>query len=429
MANSNRLVVEVVGDTSRLKRDLQGAESQIQRFSSRTSTIKSTGADAMLAQVRGLRAKLDELETRAREVDRQTSQLGSSLSRTGATALGVGIAVNVLGRNMENLGGTVGQVGSALSQLTTGNFVGFVQELQKTTFNLKGLQVQLLASGDAASATALANKASAAGFNDLAAAANLAAAGIRATTDAFVDSSKIRDSTSPGAVAAQVSGIASPDPKTRAGVSASQRNTWFDSDISRQLDRVQDLGLRGQVTRLKEIGGLIQARIDATKDITRKLRLEDELAAVNRQRKSVISQIADNEAAAAKKIRDRANQQKQSLLDAAAAIREGVKGFADSLKDAAGEGGPLTATTQLNADRILGGVGLGRDAERLLRARLSHFNSAGSALAGAGSGSSRIDNHITVEIDGKPVATSVSKRQSRARKLNPSQRNGPNAGR
>jgi DNA-binding FrmR family transcriptional regulator len=70
------------------------------------------------------------------------------------------------------------------------------------------------------------------------------------------------------------------------GLPVALRTRIFDARITRELDRVQDQGLRQQVTSLQRIAGQIEARIKATKDITRKLNLEDQLVAVFRQEKA-----------------------------------------------------------------------------------------------------------------------------------------------
>jgi hypothetical protein len=77
------------------------------------------------------------------------------------------------------------------------------------------------------------------------------------------------------------------------GVTAAQRNAWFDAMIGRQLDRVQDATLRGQLDKLRKIASLIQQRINVTKDITRKLNLEDKLLQVVRQQRDVRKQLRE----------------------------------------------------------------------------------------------------------------------------------------
>jgi hypothetical protein len=98
--------------------------------------------------------------------------------------------------------------------------------------------------------------------------------------------------------------------------------------------------------------------------------------------------------------------------------------------------GPRTATTSLNANKLLAGLGLGPDMERELRARLSSFNSAGLALAGGGTRPTGrfvvpptiVESHVRVELDGEPVARSVTRSQQKQRRRNPKQKRGPNSG-
>ncbi len=292
MASSNRLVVEVVGDTSKLTSSLNQAQQQINRFAGR-SQIRSTAADKLLGDVRGLSAEADVLAQREAAVSRQSDLLNSRFARTATGALVAGIAVNVLGRNLQELGGNTAKLGTALSDLSQGNLVGFVKGLQSVgEADPAKLGKDLVAFGDAAKATSVANQLAAAGFTKLAAAARDAAAAIRATTDAFVDNTKIRDSTSPGAIAAETSSL--PLPKPRAGISQAQRNAFFDSDIIRALDRSQDGSLNQQVAKLQDIEATLRKRLALTKDVTRQLRLEDEIVAVQRQRRGIEDTIAQN---------------------------------------------------------------------------------------------------------------------------------------
>src|SRR5262249_16845915 len=47
----------------------------------------------------------------------------------------------------------------------------------------------------------------------------------------------------------------------RTGITAAQRNTFFDNALTRSLDRVQDIaGISGQIKALQGIAGQIQAR-------------------------------------------------------------------------------------------------------------------------------------------------------------------------
>lgn len=97
--------------------------------------------------------------------------------------------------------------------------------------------------------------------------------------------------------------------------------------------------------------------------------------------------------------------------------------------------GPLTKTTSLNTNKILAGLGLTPDLMRELRSRLSSFNSAGMALAGAPTGSvgafgmlvpaQPTTVNTTVELDGRVVARNTTKHQQVRSRRNPPQKRGP----
>lgn len=229
------------------------------------------------------------------------------------------------------------------------------------------------------------------------------------------------------AEARKISAAATP---VATGVSASQRNQWFDAAIARKIDRNQDIStIQGQIRGLEAIAAEIERRIAVTKDITRKLTLEDELVQVNRQRKSLVLQLAEQQADDARKAREKAMAARKDLEETANAVKLGVAAAAAAFKEATDKTGPLTKATQLSSDRILSGLNLARDDERTIRARLSHFDSNASALSGSGSGSMTVQVNSTTVVDGKVIAKSTSKQQARVRKVNTSQRNGPLAGR
>jgi hypothetical protein len=300
-------------------------------------------------------------------------------------------------------------------------------------------------------------------------------------------------------------------PAVPLGPSAGMRNQWFDAGIARQLDRVQDIKtIDGQVAALRTIAAGIQKRIDATKDVTRKLNLEDQLVAVQRQTRGLVEQQASDQATnAAQRKADRQERDRQQAerirqaQEAAAAAKQARQfkalgfdadgseivpgtanlkkqlasltgrisdsnlnlpaklktqlaaaqkvlrgGYGDLTKESRtriqelfatirGEfekgtkDGPLTSTTALSTERILAGLGLSAADERQIRARLSHFNSAGVGLQGSGAGSQavQVNSTVVVDLDGKTVAKNTTKHQSRSRNVNTSQRNGPSAGR
>lgn len=102
----------------------------------------------------------------------------------------------------------------------------------------------------------------------------------------------------------------------RTGLTPEQRNRFFDNDLARALDRVQDSELRDQISKLNRISALITARIRVTKDVTRKLNLEDQLLDVRRRIKAIRSQIADDLKAAAADARQALEDAGQALIDA-----------------------------------------------------------------------------------------------------------------
>lgn len=92
------------------------------------------------------------------------------------------------------------------------------------------------------------------------------------------------------------------------------RNTWFDQLIGRQLGRVQDQGLPGQLKRLREIAREIQTRLAGTHDPTRRLNLADQLLDISRREADVQKQITDNIKQGNQALRDRADAIKSAVL-------------------------------------------------------------------------------------------------------------------
>lgn len=119
--------------------------------------------------------------------------------------------------------------------------------------------------------------------------------------------------------------------------------------------------------------------------------------------------------------------------DVRARIAEMFDGIRQELKDQMGKTAQQTKTTTLGFS-VLQGLGLSRDEQRQLRARLSGFNSAGVALASS-SGTAAfgatvaarpvvVESRVTLNLDGKPLTTFVTRGQQRAKQRNPSQRRG-----
>lgn len=122
--------------------------------------------------------------------------------------------------------------------------------------------------------------------------------------------------------------------------------------------------------------------------------------------------------------------------------RAAIKSMFDAIRQEFDKGtkeatGPLTKTTSLNANKLLEGLGLGRDMEKELRARLSSFNSAGVGLAGTKRPTGRfvsgqqpvvVESHTTVTLDGDVVGRNVTKSQQKTKRRNTKQKRGPNSG-
>jgi hypothetical protein len=134
--------------------------------------------------------------------------------------------------------------------------------------------------------------------------------------------------------------------KKRPGVPIGLRNQWFDASIARQLDRVQDLSLRKQLAQLKVIAQEVTARIAGTKDLTRRLNLQDQFVAILRQERDVQSQITDQVKAQTQALKDRADAIKQAVLSRMDARQQAIdnkrqlQDALDALRVAQRIGGP-----------------------------------------------------------------------------------------
>jgi hypothetical protein len=85
-----------------------------------------------------------------------------------------------------------------------------------------------------------------------------------------------------------------------------------------------------------------------------------------------------------------------------------------------GSGRNLTAASTINSQAILGGLGLDRSTQRALAARLSAFNTSGTANAASAANAI----NLTMNIDGRPIEASVTKNQRKRAKANPPSRRG-----
>lgn len=122
--------------------------------------------------------------------------------------------------------------------------------------------------------------------------------------------------------------------------------------------------------------------------------------------------------------------------------RRAIDGLFESIRTGFEQGakttGALTRTTSLaSAGNLFGDLGLDRETQKRLQARLSGFNSAGVRLAGAGGAFGpglpnlavqRVDVHTHVMVDRKEIAAAterdVTKHQQRRVRQNPSTRRG-----
>lgn len=290
-----------------------------------------------------------------------------------------------------------------------------------------------------------------------------------------------------------------PEETLRLGTTAEQRNQFFDAGLARRLDRVQDIStIQGQISALRGIAATIEQRIAVTKDITRRLNLEDQLVGVRRESRSLGDQLVADAAErrrqqkaladqqAATKLAQRTARQFRELgLDAGGDVitpgvdnlkkrlaqitsnitgttldtpkleaqlkrfrkvlseglvpkdvRAKIRDMLDDISDELNKGNDelKTKTTSINADAVFAGLGLGADARRALRSRLSAFNSGGQGLANRGAlgafgvpltgdkGETVI--HTTINIDGQKVATTITRHQDKAAKRNPKQKRG-----
>ena len=93
------------------------------------------------------------------------------------------------------------------------------------------------------------------------------------------------------------------------------RIAGVDAKLRRQLDRLQDLGLRKQLQGLRAIAQEVRGRLSVTKDATRRLTLEDQLLGIYREQRSVQEQITDQIKTANAALKERADAIKSAILE------------------------------------------------------------------------------------------------------------------
>jgi len=232
------------------------------------------------------------------------------------------------------------------------------------------------------------------------------------------------------------------------GASVAMRNRWFDAMINRQLGRVQDItSLRGQIARLGQIAALVEQRIKATKDITRKLTLEDQLLDIRRTQRQdratlaeELKQKAADAKAAAEEARRLAVETKFGWLDFAVERAQATKTLKDDrrayraleqalLQRIRQEGRTLDLVRDLwrvrqnirdlnkNQSDVDPLAGLMQVSSK----RLANILAAGTGLGAAGrqrlgyniAGAEIQPLHVHVNIDGREVGSAVTKDQAR----------------
>lgn len=557
MATSNpaqKLVVVVVGDTSQFEASLTKASARTQSFSSGL-TKQAGGARAellALAQQAGDSARASQKWTAER--NRQLAESEAASTRAGAASVALAARYSLVGAaayagvqliqdltaalkvDGDQAGTVEGRFRNLGASLLRGDLIGGLRAVREeghlSADALDALVQHSQAAGNQVEIDGLKAAAAAADISSWTKALNEASAAATefASRQALDFSARGEQiiSTPSGDVAIQrgtspndlgrMQGVGgtvgiptfNPDdlnpPSSRRGVTQTQRNQWFDAGIARMIDQARDVPtLRGQIAALNQIEQLITDRIAVTKDITRKLTLEDQIRGIERQKRGVSDLIvaataqakADAEAAAQqraaleKQRRENARAQlvarefrmlglsedgspvtpgRANLLKRIGTFEDNVAGtFLDTNKtrtqlarfrSVLAEGvvpkeirgkidemlrelsstlrggldktaSEVTRTTKLSQSPILAGLGLDRDTLRELRARLSHFNSAGVALAGAGAHTQPVNvySSTTVVIDGRQIEPIMTKHQQKRRSRNPTQRRGPNAGR
>lgn len=279
---------------------------------------------------------------------------------------------------------------------------------------------------------------------------------------------------------------APPEPPARKGITAAQRNTFFDNAIARILLRGGLGTIQQQIAALQKADDLIAARLKVTKDVTRRLNLEDQLLQNAAQVKSLQAQAAAEALQKRQDARDKAlaaltaRQFRQLGLgatgeavvpqvaglkkrlaqltenittsslntpklqdqltrfrkvlseglvprDVRAKIKEMLDEIDQQLKDHAGD---LTKFAHVNSNAILAGLGLSPDQVRKLRERITQIGAGGTvpgqrsiAFAGAGAGRD-IVVHTSVNLDGKTVARNTTRHQQKDARTRTSSRRG-----
>ena len=244
-----------------------------------------------------------------------------------------------------------------------------------------------------------------------------------------------------------------------------QRRTFFDANLARDLDRVQDLASKkAQIARLDELAERVRAKMATTKDLTRRNNLEDELVAILRQQQSLREQIASQAQAdredAARAARERAERARQmreqrtatkmgwlefavERADATKTVKDDLKAFRAleaALKERIRqEGRTLDLVRELwrirqrirdlnkkqsDADPLAGLMQVSSKQLTNILAAGTGLGAGGRRVLGANIAGQQIHVYSTVELDGREVGRSVTTQQKRSSRRTAAQTSG-----
>lgn len=193
-----------------------------------------------------------------------------------------------------------------------------------------------------------------------------------------------------------------------AGLSASQRNSFFDNAISSDLTRAGFItNIKSQIGALQNIAGLISARLAATKDVTRRRTLEDQLLSVQSQIKGDRAQVGQDFLASLQ-LRITKAQATATFKDdiaAFAALENGIKAQIKAVGDStdlesqlfdAVQGLKAAKSSQLSAKdfKILGFGPTGDDITPGLKRLRTEFASVTNAISGTSLDTSKIRTEL-----------------------------------
>ena len=392
--------------TNALEQLEAAAEGVSQVYSSRLSpALRETTTDA-----RGYETSLSDAASRSVELIRVTGLLGSAMADAGSR-------MQAAGEDAQSLADATARAAATAEKRFTTSIKGLQLKLEKAELT-PGLQDDLAV------------------LNEILARINRR---IRAEGRTFeLEQERVRvlqqiksvqEQIAAGEAAAASDAAAASRARAQADKDEEERRRRAASAAAqRRRDRIA--GDQFEALGLTRTGA---ARGPSTKNLRRRAeRLEDQIkgtALDTTSTRNKLNRIAKVLSGAYGKVgKDVRSAILAMLNDITNALKDGAKQI-----DAAA--GPLTKTTSLNSRKITEGLGLSQEEIRALRGRLSNFNSAGIGLAGArtgttgsfsGPGPVEVESHITINIDGKKIASVVTKQQQKDSRRNPRQKRGPN---